>query len=158
MALSRSTSSEEGGMRMSNKSGKTALLRSRGNAKSSVTLSQLTGRKSGDALRAALYEVYDEMTPFPPVTAAEARKFCAVNIRRCQDNLRHAEHRGDKRAVANLQKKLAVYDYLYRAASDGVEECPNCRVFAMRSGVCSCCGMVDASFIRAGTVPGEVVK
>lgn len=91
--------------------------------------------------------VMDEMTPYPPVTAEEAEAFCRIHIRRCNVNLANAKDRGDKRAVINLGRKLAVYEYLYRLAKDKADvlkettSCPHCLVYAVdKDGVCACCG------------------
>ena len=147
----------------SHKSGKSAFLRSRGNAKSTVVLSQVTGRKSGQDMRAALYEVYDELTVHPPVSPDEAARFCKTQAKRCKANLVNAAVRNDVRAVENLQRKLAVYEYLGALAKTTMEqeilntkECPKCRVFALgANGVCACCGYADPSFVQAGAKPSE---
>jgi hypothetical protein len=161
---SQSTSSEEGGLKMTNhKSGKTASLRSRGNAKSTVVLSQVTGRKSGQGMRAALYEVHDEMTVYPPVSPEEAERFCRTQARRCKANLVNATARNDRRAIENLQRKLAVYEYLgslIKTTTEqelaSIKECPKCRVFALgAAGICACCGYADPSFVQAGAKPSE---
>lgn len=147
---------------MSNKSGKTAFLRSRGNAKSPVTITQATGRKAGQGLRTALYEIHDEVSQHAPVSPEEAKQFCKAQAKRCRANLFYAESRNDQRAVVNLQRKLALYEYLCNLTEvdqlrwESTKECPHCRVFAMTKGICSCCGAIDASVIKAGTIPEGV--
>lgn len=112
------------------------------------------GVRSGKGANAILLEVLDEMSVQPPATPKEAETFCRIQIKRCRMNLANAKDRGDKRAVLHLERKLAVYEYLYRLAQteappamivrDQVESCPNCRVHAVgtSSGVCPVCGQV----------------
>lgn len=125
-------------------------LKSRGNAKSTVVISQLFGQRSGKAHNAALYEVYDEMSVDPPATKQEAEAFLRLHIKRCRVNLANAKDRGDTRAQINLTRKLAVYEYLARVVAERQEvnqpqeatrECPHCRVHSVDIfGHCHCCG------------------
>lgn len=105
------------------------------------------GRRNGKAIMQAFTEALNEMLVYPPATAEEAMIFCRIRIKRCNINLASAKDRGDKRAVINLERKLAVYEYLYKLAKaqaeafEGATDCPNCRVHAVeKDGECSCCG------------------
>ena len=113
------------------------------------------GPRSGKSLTRAVWEMWGEFDS-PPATPKEAEAFCRIHIKRCNMNLANAKDRGDKRAVINLERKLAVYEYLYNlvkgkaAEINSATECPHCRVHAVGTdGVCSCCGA-----IKAGTAPG----
>lgn len=76
------------------------------------------------------------------ITAKDAEEFCRVHIKRCKLNLAGALDRKDIKAVAHLERKLAVYEYLSKLSrdSDRATECPQCRVTAMKNGICACCG------------------
>ena len=127
---------------------KSEACRARGNAKSRLTVAQLFGQRNGKAQEAALLEVYDEMSVYPPATKQEVEAFLRLHIKRCQVNLANAKDRGDNRAKANLERKLAVYEYLMQMSTSAVNaeakamrECPNCRVISVDIfGLCHCCG------------------
>lgn len=113
------------------------------------------GRRNGKAITQAFVEAFNEMSVDPPATPEEAEAFCRIHIKRCNMNLANAKDRGDKRAVINLERKLAVYEYLYKLAKDKVAEikstteCPKCRVHAVGTdGVCACCGYGKAGVKR----------
>lgn len=89
-------------------------LLARGNGKPLTAASQIVGQRAGKGLEAATYEVINEMSVDPPATPKEAEVFCRIQIKRCRMNLANAKDRGDKRAVIHLERKLAVYEYLYR--------------------------------------------
>lgn len=127
---------------------KNEACRGRGNAKSRLTISQLFGQRNGKAQGAALLEVYDEMSVYPPASKQEVEAFLRLHIKRCRVNLANAKDRGDNRAKAHLERKLAVYEYLMRMSTSAVNaevkpmrECPNCRVTSVDIfGLCHCCG------------------
>lgn len=113
----------------------------RGNSKPNAILHKV-GVRNGEALAGAMLEVHDEMSAYPPATAEEALAFCRLHIKRCNMNLANAKDRGDKRAIINLERKLAVYEYLYKVVdAQRATDCPNCLVHAVGSnGVCPVCG------------------
>lgn len=127
---------------------KSEACRARGNAKSRLTVSQLFGQRTGKAQEAALLEVYDEMSVYPPASKQEVEAFLRLHIKRCRVNLANAKDRGDNRAKAHLERKLAVYEYLMKMSTSAVNaetkamrECPNCRVTSVDIfGLCHCCG------------------
>ena len=47
----------------------------------------------------------------PAVTARDVIRFNRVQLRRAQLNLTNAQRRKDTSAVANIQKKIALYQY-----------------------------------------------
>lgn len=105
------------------------------------------GRQSGKAITHAFVEALNEMSVDPPATAEEAEAFCRVHIKRCNMNLANAKDRGDKRAVLNLERKLAVYEYLYKLVKEKAGDmaltmdCPKCLTHSInKDGVCACCG------------------
>lgn len=102
--------------------------------------------RSGKTAAAAALEVANEMSVYPPATAEEAFAFCDLQSKRCIVNLANAKDRGDNRAVANLERKLAVYQYLKERCLDamtpppGTRSCPNCLTHSVDIfGHCSCC-------------------
>ena len=127
---------------------KSEACRARGNAKSRLTVAQLFGQRSGKAQEATLYEVYDEMSVYPPASKQEVEAFLRLHLKRCRVNLANAKDRGDNRAKAHLERKLAVYEYLMQMSTSAVNaeakvmrECPNCRVTSVDIfGLCHCCG------------------
>ena len=127
---------------------KSEACRARGNAKSRLTVAQLFGQRNGKAQGAALLEVYDEMSVYPPASKQEVEAFLRLHIKRCRVNLANAKDRGDNRAKAHLERKLAVYEYLMQMSTSAVNaeaksmrECPNCRVISVDIfGLCHCCG------------------
>ena len=127
---------------------KSEACRARGNAKSRLTVAQVFGQRNGKAQEAALLEVYDEMSVYPPASKQEVEAFLRLHIKRCRVNLANAKDRGDNRAKAHLERKLAVYEYLMQmstsavnAESKAMRECPNCRVTSVDIfGLCHCCG------------------
>lgn len=127
---------------------KNEACRARGNAKSRLTVAQVFGQRNGKAQEAALLEVYDEMSVYPPASKPEVEAFLRLHIKRCRVNLANAKDRGDNRAKAHLERKLAVYEYLMQMSTSAVNaeakamrECPNCRVTSVDIfGLCHCCG------------------
>lgn len=127
---------------------KTEAVKARADGKSVYNISRLFGQRNGKAQDAALYEVYDEMSVYPPASKQEAEAFLRLNIKRCQVNLANAKDRGDNRAKIHLERKLAVYEYLMQMSTSAVNaevkamrECPNCRVTSVDIfGLCHCCG------------------
>ena len=123
-------------------------LKARGEGKSILRATQMIAQLTGKANTAALYEVYDEMTVYPPATKQEAEAFLRLQIKRCRVNLANAKDRGDNRAKAHLERKLAVYEYLMQMSTSAVNaeaklmrECPNCRLISVDIfGLCHCCG------------------
>lgn len=53
---------------------------------------------------------------FPVVTAADVVRFNKAQLVRAKLNLFNAEKRGDKRAAANIKRKMAVYEYTINLA------------------------------------------
>lgn len=127
---------------------KTEALMARGNGKPTLKINKLFGQRNGKAQEAALYEVYDEMSVYPPASKQEVEAFLRLHIKRCRVNLANAKDRGDNRAKAHLERKLAVYEYLMQMSTSAVNaeskvmrECPNCRVTSVDIfGLCHCCG------------------
>lgn len=127
---------------------KNEACRARANGKSVYNISRLFGQRNGKAQEAALYEVYDEMSVYPPASKQEVEAFLRLHIKRCRVNLANAKDRGDNRAKAHLERKLAVYEYLMQMSTSAVNveakamrECPNCRVTSVDIfGLCHCCG------------------
>lgn len=101
-----------------------------------------TPKRSGKTLDWCKAELWENSLVEPPATREEALAFCRLQIKRCNVNLANAKDRGDKRAIINLERKLAVYQFLYRTVESipAVTECPKCRVYAVENGVCACCG------------------
>lgn len=127
---------------------KNEACKARANGKSVYNISRLFGQRNGKAQEAALYEVYDEMSVYPPASKQEVEAFLRLHIKRCRVNLANAKDRGDNRAKAHLERKLAVYEYLMQMSTSAVNteakvmrECPNCRVTSVDIfGLCHCCG------------------
>lgn len=127
---------------------KTEVLMTRGEGKPTLRINQLFGQRSGKAHEAALYEVYDEMSVYPPASMQEVAAFLRLHIKRCRVNLANAKDRGDNRAKVHLERKLAVYEYLMQMSTSAVNaeakpmrECPNCKVTSVDIfGLCHCCG------------------
>lgn len=127
---------------------KSEACRARGNAKSRLTVAQLFGQRNGKAQEAALYEVYDEMSVYPPASKQEVEAFLRLHIKRCRVNLANAKDRGDNRAKTHLERKLACYEYLEKVIkqqmctpSEATRECPECRTHSVDIfGYCACCG------------------
>ena len=129
---------------------KTEVVKARADGKSVYNISRLFGQRNGKAQEAALYEVYDEMSVYPPASKQEVEAFLRLHIKRCQVNLANAKDRGDNRTKAHLERKLAVYEYLMRVLAERQEanqpnkamrECTNCRVTSVDNfGHCHCCG------------------
>lgn len=129
---------------------KSEAVKARANGKSVYSISWLFGQRNGKDQEAALYEVYDKMSVYPPATKQEVEAFLRLHIKRCQVNLANAKDRGDTRAKANLERKLAVYEYLMQMSTSAVNsetkvvrECPNCKVTSVDNfGLCHCCGKI----------------
>lgn len=127
---------------------KSEACKARENGKYVYSISRLFGQRNGKAQEAALYEVYDEMSVYPPASKQEVEAFLRLHIKRCRVNLANAKDRGDNRAKAHLERKLAVYEYLMQMSNSAVNaeakvmrECPNCRVTSVDIfGLCHCCG------------------
>ena len=127
---------------------KTEVLMARGEGKPTLKINKLFGQRSGKAHEAALYEVYDEMSVYPPASKLEVEAFLRLHIKRCRVNLANAKDRGDNRAKANLERKRAVYEYRMQRSTSAVNveakvmrDCPNCRVTSVDiCGLCHCCG------------------
>lgn len=127
---------------------KTEAVKARADGKSVYNISRLFGQRNGKAQGAALLEVYDEMSVYPPASKQEVEAFLRLHIKRCRVNLANAKDRGDNRAKAHLERKLAVYEYLMQMSTSAVNaedkvmrECPNCRVISVDIfGLCHCCG------------------
>lgn len=127
---------------------KSEAVKARANGKSVYSISRLFGQRNGKAQEAALYEVYDEVSVYPPASKQEVEAFLRLHIKRCRVNLANAKDRGDNRAKAHLERKLAVYEYLMQMSTSAVNaeakamhECPNCRVTSVDIfGLCHCCG------------------
>ena len=127
---------------------KSEAVKARANGKSVYSISRLFGQRTGKHQEAALYGVYDEMSVYPPASKQEVEAFLRLHIKRCRVNLANAKDRGDKRAKVNLERKLAVYEYLMQmstsavnAESRAMRECHNCRVTSVDNfGLCHCCG------------------
>lgn len=123
-------------------------LKARGEGKSILRATQRIAQLTGKADTAALYEAYDEMTVYPSATKQEAEAFLRLHIKRCRVNLANAKDRGNSKAKAHLERKLAVYEYLMQMSTSAVNaeakamrECPNCRVTSVDIfGLCHCCG------------------
>lgn len=128
---------------MSNK----PLLGVRGNGKPVTAFLHRIGHRNGETLAGAMLEAAAEMQVNPPATAEEAFAFCDLQLKRCNVNLANARDRGDNRAVANLERKLAVYQFLKERCLDqmvpppGTRDCPNCLTHSVDVfGHCACCG------------------
>lgn len=127
---------------------KSEVVKARGDGKCMYNISRLFAQRNGKTQEAALYEVYDEMSVYPPASKQEVEAFLRLHIKRCQVNLANAKDRGDNRAKANLERKLAVYEYLMKMSTSAVNaeakvmrECPNCKVTSVDNfGLCHCCG------------------
>lgn len=127
---------------------KTEAVKARADGKSVYNISRLFGQRNGKAQEAALLEVYDEMSVYPPASKQEVEAFLRLQIKRCRVNLANAKDRGDNKAKVNLERKLAVYEYLMQMSTSAVNteakamrECPNCRVTSVDIfGLCHCCG------------------
>ena len=137
-------------MKMSNKT----LLGVRGNGKPVTSFLKQFGQRNGKTLAGAMLEAAAETQVNPPATAEEAFAFCNLQIKRCMVNLANAKDRGDNRAAANLERKVAVYQFLKEQCAKAIflndthacppvaaRECPNCRTHSVDIfGNCSCCG------------------
>lgn len=123
-------------------------LKARGEGKSLLRVTQVIAQLNGKTNTAALHEGYDEMSVYPPATKQEAEAFLRLQIKRCRVNLANAKDRGDNRAKAHLERKLAVYEYLMQMSTSAVNaeakamrECSNCKVTSVDIfGLCHCCG------------------
>ena len=127
---------------------KSEVVRARGDGKYTYNISRLFAQRNDKAQEAALYKVYEEMSVYPPASKQEVEAFLRLHIKRCRVNLANAKDRGDNRAKVNLERKLAVYEYLMQMSTSAVNaevkpmrECPNCRVTSVDNfGLCHCCG------------------
>lgn len=109
----------------------------------------IVGRRgNGRSFATALDAVTTELSVDPPASKQEVEAFLRLHIKRCRVNLANAKDRGDNRAKAHLERKLAVYEYLMQMSTSAVNaevkpmrECPNCRVTSVDLfGLCHCCG------------------
>lgn len=103
--------------------------------------------RNGKTLAHSALEAAAEVQVNPPATAEEAFAFCDLQLKRCNVNLVNARDRGDNRAVASLERKLAVYQFLKELCLDqmvpppGTRDCPNCLTHSVDIfGHCACCG------------------
>lgn len=129
---------------------KSEVVKARGDGKYIYNISRLFAQRNGKTQEAALYNVYDEMSVYPPASKQEVEAFLRLHIKRCNVNLANAKDRGDNRAKVNLERKLACYEYLSMVIAERQEanqstkatrECPYCRVHAVDIfGYCHCCG------------------
>lgn len=53
----------------------------------------------------------EDMRCFPMIAPPDIVRFNKAQLRRAKTNLVNAQKRGDKRAVANIQRKMAIYQY-----------------------------------------------
>ena len=105
-------------------------------------------RGNGRSFTTALDAVTTELSVDPPASKQEVEAFLRLHIKRCRVNLANAKDRGDNRAKAHLERKLAVCEYLMQmstsavnAEAKAIRECPNCRVTSVDIfGLCHCCG------------------
>ena len=67
--------------------------------------------------------VYDKTTEVVFVaTPADVVRFNKVQLGRAKTNLFNAQKRGDRKAVANIQRKIAIYQYTIDMAQKYVAE------------------------------------
>lgn len=67
--------------------------------------------------------VYDKTTETVFVaTPSDVVRFNKTQLRRAKTNLVNAQKRGDKRAVANIQRKMAIYQYTIDMAQRYIDE------------------------------------
>lgn len=60
---------------------------------------------------------YDKTTETVFVaTSADVIRFNKAHLKRAKINLLNAEKRGDKRAIANIKRKMTIYQYTIRMA------------------------------------------
>ena len=55
-------------------------------------------------------------------TPSDVVRFNKVQLRRAKTNLVNAQNRGDKRAVTNIQRKMAIYQYTVDMAQQYISE------------------------------------
>lgn len=55
-------------------------------------------------------------------TPSDVVRFNKVQLRRAKTNLVNAQKRGDKRAVTNIQRKMAIYQYTVDMAQQYISE------------------------------------
>ena len=53
----------------------------------------------------------EDMKCFPVITPPDVIRFNRVQLKRAKTNLLNAQKRGDKKAVVNIQRKIAIYQY-----------------------------------------------
>lgn len=67
--------------------------------------------------------VYDKTTETVFVaTPSDVVRFNKIQLGRAKTNLVNAQKRGDKRAVANIQRKMAIYQYTIDMAQRYIDE------------------------------------
>ena len=67
--------------------------------------------------------VYDKTTETVFVaTPSAVVRFNKIQLKRAKTNLVNAQKRGDKRAVANIQRKMAIYQYTVDIAQQYISE------------------------------------
>lgn len=67
--------------------------------------------------------VYDKITETVFVaTPSSVVRFNKTQLKRAKTNLVNAQKRGDKRAVANIQRKMAIYQYTVDMAQQYISE------------------------------------
>lgn len=55
-------------------------------------------------------------------TPSDVVRFNKIQLRRAKTNLVNAQKRGDKRAVTNIQRKMAIYQYTVDMAQQYISE------------------------------------
>lgn len=55
-------------------------------------------------------------------TPSDVVRFNKIQLRRAKTNLVNAQKRGDKRAVANIQRKMTIYQYTVDMAQQYISE------------------------------------
>lgn len=67
--------------------------------------------------------VYDKTAESVFVASpSDVVRFNKIQLRRAKTNLVNAQKRGDKRAVANIQRKMAIYQYTVDMAQQYISE------------------------------------
>lgn len=56
------------------------------------------------------------------VTPSDVVRFNKIQLRRAKTNLVNAQKRGDRRAVTNIQRKMAIYQYTVDMAQRYISE------------------------------------
>lgn len=64
----------------------------------------------------------EDMKCFPVITPADVVRFNKTQLGRAKTNLINAEKRGDKKAAANIKRKIAIYQYTIALAQYYISE------------------------------------